>query len=602
MKKIIAMFLTVIMIIAIVPSVFAETDNGSTVILYTNDVHCAIDDYPVLAAYRAELMAQGNTVITVDAGDAIQGEVIGALTEGEAIVDIMNNVGYDYAVPGNHEYDYGMETFLDLAKNKAEYNYISSNFYKLTSVKPVFKPYYIENISEDMQIAFVGITTPESVTKSTPEYFKDEYGNFIYGFPTFDMLDDVLCETVQKSVNKAIADGADIVVAVGHLGIEGISDGWKSTDVIAHTTGIDYFIDAHSHETIEGNSYKNKNGEDVLLTSTGTKFNNFGVMTITDDGEATTKLVSPDDINVDALSDEAKTAYNNVKAVVDGYNSEIAYLYDPIGTSEAKLTAYEENGQWLVRKAETNAGDFVTDAYRAVTGADVAICNGGGVRAEIEIGDVSRIDLMNMNPWNNEMCVIEVTGQQLVDVLEHGVRAYPDYSGGFFQVSGVTFDVEAWKASPVITDALGNFMGIDPSGERRIANVKIGGEPIVLDETYTLAGSSYVLTQGGDGLTMLDGSKIVSTDLPCDSEMIIEYFEETLSGVISAELYGNADGDGRITIYDTEPVEPDVPSEPDEPENDADDNENTDFFMDIISKIIDFFSRIIKFITGLFAK
>ena len=345
MKKIIAMFLTVIMIIAIVPSVFAETDNGSTVILYTNDVHCAIDDYPVLAAYRAELMAQGNTVITVDAGDAIQGEVIGALTESEAIVDIMNNVGYDYAVPGNHEYDYGMETFLDLAKNKAEYNYISSNFYKLTSVKPVFKPYYIENISEDMQIAFVGITTPESVTKSTPEYFKDEYGNFIYGFPTFDMLDDVLCETVQKSVNKAIADGADIVVAVGHLGIEGISDGWKSTDVIAHTTGIDYFIDAHSHETSEGNTYKNKNGEDVLLTSTGRKFNNFGVMTITDDGDATTKLVSPDDINVDALSDEAKTAYNNVKAVVDGYNSEIAYLYDPIGTSEAKLTAYEENGQ-----------------------------------------------------------------------------------------------------------------------------------------------------------------------------------------------------------------------------------------------------------------
>ena len=602
MKKMLSIFLAAVMIMSFVPAVFAETDNGSTVILYTNDVHCAIDDYPVLAAYRAELMAQGNTVITVDAGDAIQGEVIGALTEGEAIVDIMNNVGYDYAVPGNHEYDYGMETFLDLAKNKAEYNYISSNFYKLTSAKPVFKHYYIENISEDMQIAFVGITTPESVTKSTPEYFKDEYGNFIYGFPTFDMLDDVLCETVQKSVNKAIADGADIVVAVGHLGIEGISDGWKSTDVIAHTTGIDYFIDAHSHETSEGNTYKNKNGEDVLLTSTGRKFNNFGVMTITDDGDATTKLVSPDDINVDALSDEAKTAYNNVKAVVDGYNSEIAYLYDPIGTSEAKLTAYEENGQWLVRKAETNAGDFVADAYRAVTGADVAIANGGGIRADVAIGNVSRKNLMDVNAFNNDMCDLEVTGQQLVDVLEHGVRAYPDYSGGFFQVSGVTFDVEAWKTSPVITDALGNFMGIDPSGERRIANVKIGGEPIVLDETYTLAGSSYVLTQGGDGLTMLDGSKIVSTDLPCDSEMIIEYFEETLSGVISAELYGNADGDGRITIYDTEPVEPDVPSEPDEPENDADDNENTDFFMDIISKIIDFFSRIIKFITGLFAK
>ena len=599
MKKALSIILAILMTVTTVPFAFAA-EEGDVVILYTNDVHCAIDDYPALAAYRAELIAQGNTVITVDAGDAIQGEVIGAFTQGEAIVNIMNEVGYDYAVPGNHEYDYGMETFLDLAKNKAEYNYISSNFYKLTSVKPVFEPYYIENISDDLQIAFVGITTPESVTKSTPEYFKDENGNFIYGFPTFDMLDDVLCETVQESVDYAIADGADIVVAVGHMGIEGITEGWRSTDIIAHTTGIDFFIDSHSHQTINGEVYKNKDGEDVLLTSTGTKLNNFGVMTITADGEATAELVSPDIIDVDTLSEEAKTAYDNVKAIVDGYNAEISYLYDPIGTSEAKLVAYEENGQWLVRKAETNAGDFVTDAYRAVTGADVAICNGGGVRAEITAGPVSRIDLMNMNPWNNEMCVIEVTGQQLVDVLEHGVRAYPEYSGSFFQVSGVTFDVNGWTESPVITDTLGNFIGIDANAERRAANVKIGGEPVDLAKTYTLAGSSYVLTQGGDGLTMLAGSKIVAAEgLPCDSEMLVQYFTQTLGGDITAEQYGNPNGDGRITIYDSEPVIPDEPADnPDEP---ADNNENdTNFFRKLINMIVNFFNRIISFFTGLF--
>ncbi len=429
----------------------------------------------------------------------------------------MNEVGYDYAVPGNHEFDYGMEVFLDLAKNNAEYSYISSNFYSLTVVKPVFAPYSIEDFG-DYQIAFVGISTPETVTKSTPEYFKDENGNFIYGFPTYDMAEDVLCENVQKSVDKAITDGADIVIGVGHLGIEVITDGWKSTDVIAHTTGIDYFIDAHSHETFSGDTYKNKNGEDILLTSSGTKLTNFGVMTIDAEGKATVELVSPDDVDVEALSDEAKTAYNNVKAIVDGYNAEISYLYDPVGTSEAKLTAYEEDGQWLVRKSETNAGDFITDAYRAVTGADVAICNGGGVRAEIEIGDVSRMDIMNMNPWNNAMCVIKVTGQQLIDVLEHGVRAYPEYSGGFLQVSGVTFDIHAWKTSPVITDTLGNFVGIDETAERRVANVKINGNPVDLSAEYTLVGSAYMLTQGGDGMTMLDGAEVVTTDLPSDYE------------------------------------------------------------------------------------
>lgn len=521
-------------------------------VIYTNDVHCAIDDYPVIAAYEAKLIEEGYEVIIVDAGDAIQGEIIGALTEGEAIVDIMNTVGYDYAVPGNHEFDYGMNAFLDLAQNEAEYEYISSNFYNLSSISPVFAPYAIEDFGA-YQVAFVGVSTPETITKSTPEYFKDEGGNFIYGFPSFPdgMTNEDLYSSVQKSVNGAVADGADIVIAVGHTGVLGITDGWKTSDIIANTSGIDYYIDAHSHETVESETYKNENGEDVIRTSTGYQLSSFGVLKISG-SEADFELINPDDVVVETMSSQAQSAYNTVKEKVDGYNDEVAYLYDSIGSSEAELVALDEDNSWAVRKRETNAGNFVADAYRAVTGADVAICNGGGVRNEIAIGSVSRIDLMNINPWNNSMCVIEVTGQQLVDVLEHGARECPEPSGGFFQVSGVTFEIHTYSESPIVCDQLGNFIKVEETMMRRVQNVYVGGVPVDLEKTYILAGSAYVLTQGGDGLTMLDGATVVQDEgLLCDSEMLIKYFTETLDGNITAEQYGNPDGDGRIKLVDT---------------------------------------------------
>ncbi len=550
MKKTLSVILAVIMIAAVLP--FAVAAEKDTVILYTNDVHCAIEDYAVLAAYRADLISQGHNVITVDAGDAIQGEVIGTLTKGEAVVDIMNSVGYDYAVPGNHEFDYGMETILDLAKKEAEYEYLSSNFYSLSSISPVFKPYAIKDLN-DFQIAFVGISTPETVSKANPDFFKDESGNFIYGFPTYDMLDGVLYENVQSSVDAAINEGADIVVAVGHLGILETKDGWKSTDVIANTNGIDYFIDAHSHETIESVDYKNKDNETVTLSSTGTKFANFGKLTIDGDGSAEFELVNPDSIVIEELSDDAETAYNSVKTKIDGYNEEMAYLNEVIGESEVNLVAYDTDGTWLVRKQETNTGDFCADAYRAVTGAEIGICNGGGIRNEVAVGDVTRKMLMDINPWSNAMCVIEVTGQQLMDILEHGARLCPESSGGFFQVSGVTFEIHTYRESPVIVDANENFVGIDESMKRRVENVLVGGEPVDLEEKYTVAGTQYVLTSGGDGLTMLEGAKVLQREgLLCDSEMLIRYLE-LLGGTIPESKYGNPDGDGRITIIDRDP-------------------------------------------------
>ena len=553
-KRFISILLSAVVLLSAL-SISAYAAETETVILYTNDVHCAIDDYPVLAAYRAELMAQGKNVVVVDAGDAIQGEIVGSMTKGEAVVEIMSAVGYDYAVPGNHEFDYGMDTLLDLAQNKAQFDYISSNFIYIPEITPVFKPYDIKDFG-DYQIAFVGISTPDTITSSTPEYFKDEAGNYVYGFPTFpgSLTNEDLYENVQSSVDSAIDDGAEYVVAVGHAGIIGSNDGWKSTDIIANTDGIDCFIDAHSHETIESAVYKNKDNEDVFLTSTGEKFENFGVMTITN-GNADFELVNPDDVDIDSMSAQAKSAYDSVKEIVDEYNESIAYFYDPIGTSEAKLIIYDADGIRAVRNQETNAGDFVADAYRAVTGADIAIANGGGIRAEVEIGDVSRKSLMDVNAFNNNMCVLEVTGQQIIDILEHGARKCPEVLGSFFQVSGITFEIHTYLESPVICNQLGDFIGIDSTMERRIKNVYVGSEPIDLDKKYTLAGSTYVLLQGGDGLTMLDGAKIVQQEgLPCDSEMLIEYFTEHLDGKITAEKYGNPNGEGRITIVDVDPV------------------------------------------------
>lgn len=513
-------------------------EGGDIIVLYTNDVHCAIDGYSSLAAYREQLIAEGNTVITVDLGDAIQGEIIGTLTNGEAAVELMNATGYDYAIPGNHEFDYGMDNFLGLAVNSADYEYLSANFVDLRLGTTVLPAYAIENFG-GFKVAFVGVSTPEAYTKSTPVYFQDEDGNYIYSFSENSFYD-----TVQTAVDSAIYDGADLVVAMCHLGIEGTTDGWKSTDLIANTTGIDVVLDGHSHQTIHGDIYQNKNGDSVLLSSTGEKFANIGKLTVSAGGGVISQLVS-----LDAVTGEGE-AYNDVQTLIDNYNAELAYLFNPVGTSDANLAIYDEEGTRIIRNCETNMGDFVTDAYRAVTGADIAFANGGGIRAEIPAGSVSRKQIMDVNPWSNEMCVIEATGQQILDALEHGASAYPQEFGGFLQVSGLSYEIHSYIESPVRIDEMGAFMYVEEGAERRVANVKVGDEAIDPAETYTVAGSFYMLKNGGDGFTMFDDSSIVAYEgLLCDAEMLIEYFLTELGGQISAEQYGNLYGEGRITLF-----------------------------------------------------
>lgn len=501
---------------------------------------------PALAAYRAQLIQDGKDVITVDAGDAIQGELIGSLTKGAAIIDIMNTVGYDYAVPGNHEFDYTLSDFLNLTQD-ANFTYLSANFVNLTTNSLVLTPYDIKDVN-GKKIAFIGICTPETYTKSTPAYFQDENGHFIYSFS-----ENTFYDTIQDTIDQTKAEGADLVVAIGHLGVDGITDEWSSPDVIAHTVGIDAFIDAHSHEIIPDTFYPNQDGQNVPLTSTGSQFKNFGLMTlsISADGNTsvTTHLIQPSEVDRHS-SNAAASAYQTVQTKIDNYNAQLDYLYEEIGTSEVTLSDSDENGTWCIRQKETNLGDYIADTYRTICKADIALVNSGGIRTSVPAGKITRKAFMDVNPWDNAMCVIEASGQQILNALEHGARNFPETCGGFLHVSGLTYDIDQWKPSPVITDEQGMFQSIDPTKERRICNVKINGQPLEQDKLYTVCSNAYMLQNAGDGFTMFKGDKIVAQEgLPTDASMLITYFTDTLNGQITANQYGNILGNGRITIY-----------------------------------------------------
>ena len=423
-RKLLSLLLAAVMVLAmLVPAAATGTKApapGSIVILHTNDVHCSIDQsveedntvsaigYAGVAALKAEMEdLYGEDYVTlVDAGDAIQGGPIGTLSKGSYIVDIMNQTGYDIAIPGNHEFDYGMDNFLTLAKDKAKYTYVCSNFVDLTTNKPVFDAYKLVTYG-DTKVAYVGIDTPETFTKSNPTYFQDAGGKYIYSFSQGNEGKD-LYEAVQKAVDAAKAEGADYVVALGHLGVDSQSSPWMSTEVVANTTGIDVLIDGHSHSTL-GETAKNKDGEDVILAQTGTKLAAVGKIVIDPaKDEITHELVT----NYSA-QDEATAAF--VKGINDEFES---VLQKVVAKSDVELTTKDPaTGERAVRSAETNLGDLCADAYRVMLGADVAFVNGGGVRADIAAGDITYEDIINVHPFGNEACLVEATGQQILDAL-----------------------------------------------------------------------------------------------------------------------------------------------------------------------------------------
>ncbi len=525
------------------PAVTDETANTEPiVILHTNDVHCSIDDsigYAGLAAYKAEMEAQygADRVTLVDAGDAIQGGAIGTLSDGAFLVDIMNQLGYDIAVPGNHEFDYGTENFLELAQERADYSYLSCNFLDLRTGASVLPPYRILDY-DGVQVAYVGISTPESLSKTTPAYFQDENGSFLYSF--CQGADGVpLYTAVQTAVNAARTEGADYVVAVGHLGNGGITPAYTSEAVISHTTGIDVFIDGHSHEACE-RTVANASGEDVLLAQTGTKLAAIGKVVI----DPATGEISAELITDYTEKDPATEVF--IQALEEGFSD---ILNQVVATSEVTLTTADPaTGERRIRNGETNLGDLVADAYRIVMDADIGMVNGGGIRADIEPGDVTFEDIINVHPYGNEMCVVEATGQEILDALELGVMNYPLEDGGFQHVSGLTFSIDVSVPSSVALDDTGAFVGVN--GAYRVTDVMVNGEPLDLNRTYTVASHNYMIKEGGSGFNMFMDNTLIQDCTMLDNQLLIDYITDYLGGTIGSG-YENPYGEGRIQIINS---------------------------------------------------
>ena len=586
-------FLSLFLVLAMVCSLFGtamaaeETSpaEGDVVVLYTNDVHTYIDNnvgegnengltYSKVAAYKDSL----DNALLVDAGDHIQGTAYGSMDKGATIIELMNAAGYDVATLGNHEFDYDMEGAL-AAIEAADFPYVSCNFYhEENGVKGdnVLDSYVVLEVN-GVKIAFVGITTPESFTKSTPAYFQDDAGNYIYGIAGGEDGSE-LYEAVQAAIDAASAE-ADYVIGLGHLGVDPSSKPWTSEEVIANTTGLDAFIDGHSQTTMEMQEVADAEGNTVVLTQTGEYLNALGQMTISADGTITTQLLTGEDL-------AGVTPDADVKAIEDAWIAEInTELGQVIGSTADTLDNYDAEGNRLVRKQETNTGDFAADALYYLfdnmgLDVDVAVMNGGGIRNGAITGDISYLTCKEIHTFGNVACLQTVTGQQILDALEWGAKDVTAdgavENGGFLQVSGLKYTINTSIPSTVQQDDKGVWTG-GPTGEYRVTDVQVlnnetgAYEPLDLTASYNLAGYNYTLRDLGDGFAMFDGAVNVLDYVMEDYMVLANYVQSFEDGVVT----GYAEPQGRITIVDKaaetpeEPDEPAVDPEPDEPEEPA---------------------------------
>ena len=562
-KKLLSLLLSAAMLTGLaLPAMAAETEAEDVVVLYTNDIHTYIDNnvgegnengltYSKVAGYKASL----DNALLVDAGDHIQGTAYGSMDDGATISELMNAAGYDVATLGNHEFDYDMEGAL-AAIERADFPYVSCNFYHEengVAGENVLDSYVVLEAG-GVSIAFVGITTPESFTKSTPAYFQDDAGNYIYGIAGGED-GTALYEAVQEAIDAASAE-ADYVIALGHLGVDASSQPWTSREVIANTTGLDAFIDGHSHTTIPMEEVTDADGNTVVLTQTGSYLDALGQMTISADGTITTELLTGED-----LADVTPDA--DVKAIEDAWIAEIdAELGQVIGSTADTLDNFDADGNRLVRKQETNTGDFAADALYYLfdnmgLDVDVAIMNGGGIRNNAITGEISYQTCKEIHTFGNVACLQTVTGQQILDALEWGAKDVAPAgepaveNGGFLQVSGLKYTIDTSIPSTVQQDDKGVWTG-GPTGEYRVTDVQVlnnetgAYEPLDLAASYNLAGYNYTLRDLGDGFAMFDGAVNVLDYVMEDYMVLANYVQSFENGVVT----GYAEPAGRITIVD----------------------------------------------------
>ncbi len=549
-------------------------EKSEVTILYTNDVHTYIDKqapkltYAAIAALKQSYQNAGKKVLLVDAGDHVQGTAYGSMDQGASIIELMNAAGYDAATPGNHEFDYGMDRAKELMRD-ADFPYLSCNWVDLRTnlrVLPEIKVF----VRGGVRIAFVGITTPETFTKSTPAYFMNKaQTKYIY-----DILGgedgQKLYSAVQKAVDKAKCL-ADVVIGLGHLGVDPSSSPWTSEEVIAHTTGFDAFIDGHSHTVMENKQVADASGRLVTLTQTGSYFANVGEMTIAPDGTISTRLVSTYDQEDVAVAAEQAAWVSSVDEM----------LGEKIAVADTKFYITDPaTGKRRIRSGETNLGDFVADGIYTYFNeveqlhCDIAIMNGGGIRSDEDAGYWTFKTCKQVSPFGNVACLMSVTGKQIQDALEFAARfagAEGKENGGFLQVAGATYEIHTDIPNTVQTDDKNVWIG-SATGTPRVQNVKIYDrhtgtyEPLDLAKTYALAGMNYTLRNLGDGFAMFDGAELIK-DYVSEDYLVMSTYAMTFGGVDAEGLphlssansvlaeypgylldYENPYGAGRISI------------------------------------------------------
>ncbi|MCQ2752363.1 MAG: bifunctional metallophosphatase/5'-nucleotidase [Coriobacteriales bacterium] len=566
----------------------SQATTGDICILATNDIHTSLDatsegstqktfGYAEVAGYYQDMKTTygDNNVCLVDAGDLVQGSSYGALTKGTFPVNVMSMVGYSVATVGNHEFDYGADYMYDLLSGTVpdttvNFQTTSCNIYRKDTggmLTRQYLPYIIKNLN-GTKVAFVGVTTPEALTKTAPSHFHDDSGNMVYNFSE-DENGQALYNCVQNAINDCRTnESPDFVILLAHLGQEGMTDKWRSDTLMSHINGVDAVLDGHSHEKYN-KIVKDKDNKDIAIVQAGYQAEGISKLILNNTAAPSTvsaTLVTPGSVTI--------TPDSTVQSYITSKKSEIdAGISDPFATTTNKLVATdlgtgETEGMRLARVHETNLGDLVADSFRDYFHADIGFENGGGLRNNVDAGPVSMKSFIDVMPFFNTIACVRVSGQTILDALEMSARLYPQENGGFLHPSGLTYEIRSDIESTVVLDSSNSFVRVD--GARRVQNVKVAGNPIDPSANYTVVGSDFWIVQGGDGYSMFKGATIVSTTMPADLDVVKSYIVTKLGSVI-AEPYDKALGMGRIVVKDgPDPVPDPVP----DPEPNPADNED----------------------------
>ena len=530
-RKILSLLLAAAMVFSLSVTVHAEeteekTMDGQIVILHTNDVHGAIAGYAKVAALKDAYEAKGAYVLLMDAGDFIQGDPTVSVSEGATAVELMNLAGYDVVSMGNHEFDYGYENMKTLAA-AAEFPIVDANV--LYNGKVAFEDNIVFTAPDGTKIGVFGLDTPETATKAHPA--KIQGVTFLAG--------DKLFDCAQAQVDALEAENCDYIVCLGHLGIDDESAGNRSIDLLKEVDGIDLFIDGHSHSTLEDVTAAAETAgiTDTVITSTGTKLENVGVVTI-NDGTITASATAVADLTAED-ADVAARAAAIQKEIDDDYGTVFA-------KTEVALNGEKEPGN---RTEETNLGDLICDAL--VWGAekngetvDAAVTNGGGIRASIAAGDITKKDINTVLPFGNTLGIVKVTGAELLEALEASTYCTPAAIGGFPQVSGIVFTVDTAKAYDQ-GDLYPGSTYYGPKSIQRVTIESVGGKAFDPAATYSIATNDFMAAGGDTYYAFAAASVNYDLGIPMD-EVVMDYITEELDGVVTAAAYGEPAG--RITV------------------------------------------------------